>query len=69
MLAIDTIDCISNSHYSIEIKEDIKNGKDHDTFLDFPKNIIFGHVNIKSPGPNFNLMLDLIEKKILIFLK
>ena len=46
-------DCISKSQNSNEIRKEVKNGKDHDAFsllrkqrLDYPKNVIFGHLNI-----------------------
>ena len=46
-------DCISKSQNSNEIRKEVKNGKDHDAFsllrkqrLDYPKSVIFGHLNI-----------------------
>ena len=48
-------DCVSNSHNSIEIRKEVKSGKNYDAFfllrkqrLDYPKNVIFGHPNINS---------------------
>ena len=48
-------DCISNSHNSTEIREEVKSDKDHDTFyllrnqrLEYPKNVTFGNLNINS---------------------
>ena len=47
--------CISDNQDSKEIRKEVKNGKDHDTFsalrkqrLGYPKNVIFGHQNINS---------------------
>ena len=49
-------DCISNNRIQLnpnEILKEVKNGKDHDAFsllrkqrLDYPNNVIFGHLII-----------------------
>ena len=66
-------DCISNSQDSIEILKEVKNGKDHDVFsvlrtqcLDYPKNVIFWHLNINSD--KFDSISELIKGKVEIFL-
>ena len=48
-------DCISSSHNSTEIRKEVKSDKDHDAFYllrnqrsEYPKNVIFGHLNINS---------------------
>ena len=59
-------DCISKSQNSNEIRKEVKNGKDHDAFsllrkqrLGYPKNVIFGHLNI-------NFMTKTLRKAIMI---
>ena len=68
-------DCISNSQNSNEIMKEVRNGKDHDAFsllkkqrLDYPKNIIFGHLNINSLRNKFESIYELIKGKFDIFL-
>ena len=68
-------DCISNSQNSNKIMKEARNGKDHDAFsllkkqrLDYPKNIIFGHLNINSLRNKFESIYELIKGKFDIFL-
>ena len=68
-------DCISKSQNSNEIRKEVKNGKDHDAFsllrnqrLDYPKNVIFGHLNINSLRNKFESISELITGKFDIFL-
>ena len=68
-------ECISNSQNSNEIRKEVKNGKDHDAFsllrnqrLDYPKNVIFGHLNINSLRNKFESVSELIKGKFDIFL-
>ena len=68
-------DCISNSQNSNEIKKEVKSGKDHDAFsllkkqrLEYPKNVIFWHLNVTSLRNKFFLMSELINGKVDIFL-
>ena len=68
-------DCISNSQNSNEIRKEVKSGKDHDAFsllrkqrLDYPKNVIFGHLNINSLRNKFESISELIKGKFDIFL-
>ena len=62
--------CIANSRNSNEIRKDGKDGKDSDSFsvlrkqhLDYPKNNIFGYLNINSLRNKFDLMSELINVK------
>ena len=66
-------DCISKSQNSNEIRKEVKNGKDQNAFslrrkqrLDYPKNVIFGHIN--SPQNKFESISELIKGKFDIFL-
>ena len=68
-------DCISYCQNSNEIKKEVKNGKHHDAFfflrkqpLEYPKNVIFGHLNINSLRNKFVSISELIKGKIDIFL-
>ena len=68
-------DYISNSQNSNKIRKEVKNSKDHDAFslirkqcLDYPKDVIFGHLNIKSLRNNFESISELIKGKYDIFL-
>ena len=68
-------DCISKSQNSNEIRKEVKNGKDHDAFsllrkqrLDYPKNVIFGHLNINSLRNKFESISELIKGNFDIFL-
>ena len=68
-------DCISSSQNSTEIRKEAKKGKEHDAFsllrkqrLDYPKNVIFGHLNIKSLWNKFGSISKLIKGTVDIFL-
>ena len=68
-------DCISKSQNSNEIRKEVKNGKDHDAFcllrkqpLDYPKNVIFEHLNINSLRNKFESISELIKENFEIFL-
>ena len=68
-------DCISYSQNSNEIRKGGKSGKGYDAFslhikrrLDYPKNIILEHLNVKSLQNKFESISELIKKKIDIFL-
>ena len=68
-------DCISESENSNEIRKEVKNGKGHDAFsllrkqrLGYPKNVIFGHLNINSLRNKFESISELIKGKFDIFL-
>ena len=68
-------DCISNSQNSNEIRKKVKSGKDLDAFslfrkqsLEYPKNVIFGHLNINSLRNKFVSISELIKGKVDIFL-
>ena len=68
-------DCISNSQNSIEIRKEVKSGKDHDSFsllrkqrLGYSKNVIFGHTNINSVRNKFFSISERIQGKVDIFL-
>ena len=68
-------DCISYSQNSNEIRKRGKSGKDHDAFLllikrylDYPKNVIFGHLKIKSLQNKFESISELIKGNFNIFL-
>ena len=67
-------DCISNSHNSNEIRKEVKSGKDHDAFsllrkqrLEYPKNVILGHLNISSLRNKLFSVSELIKGKVEIF--
>ena len=68
-------DFISNSHNSNEIRKEVENGKDHDAFflltkqrLDYPKNVIFVHLNTNSFRNKFESISELIKGNFDIFL-
>ena len=68
-------DFISNSQNSNEIRKEVKSSKDHDAFsllrkqrLEYPKNVIFGHLNINSLRNKFFWTSELIKGKVDIFL-
>ena len=68
-------DCISNNQNSNEMREEVKSGKYHVASslrikqrLDYPKNIIFGHLNINSLRNKFESISELIKGKFDIFL-
>ena len=68
-------DCISYCQNSNEIKKEVKNSKHHDAFsflrkqpLEYPKNVILGHLNINSLRNKFVSISELIKGKIDIFL-
>ena len=61
-------DCISNSQNSNEIRKEVKSRKDHDDFcllkkqrLEYPKNVIFGHLNLNSLRNKFFSIFELIK--------
>ena len=69
-------DCISNSQNSNEVRKGVKSDKDHDDFslprkqrLEYPKNVVLGYLNINSLRNKFVSILELIKKKVDIFLK
>ena len=69
-------DCISNSQNSGEIRKEVKSGKDHDAFsllrkqpLEYPKNVIFGHLTINPLRSKFVSISELIKGKFDIILK
>ena len=68
-------DFISNSQNSNEIRKEVKSSKDHGAFsllrkqrLEYPKNVIFGHLNINSLRNKFFWTSELIKGKVDIFL-
>ena len=68
-------DCISNSQNSNEIRKEVKSGKHRHAFselrkqrLEYPKNVIFGHLNINSLQNKFFSISELIEGSVNIFL-
>ena len=68
-------DCISKSQNLNEIRKEAKNGKGHDAFslrrkqcLDYPKNVIFGHLNINSLRNKCESISELLKGKFDIFL-
>lgn len=67
-------DSISNSQNSDEIRKEVKSRKGHQTFsfirkqrLDYPRNVIFEHLNINSLRKKFNSISKLIKKRFYIF--
>ena len=68
-------DCISNSRNSNEIRKEFKSDKDHDALsllrkqrVKYPKNVIFGNLNINSLRNNFVSISEFIKGKVDIFL-
>ena len=68
-------DCISNSQNSNEISKEVKSCKSHDAFsllrkqcLNYPKNFIFGNLNINSLPNKFESISELIKGKFHVFL-
>ena len=66
--------CISNRKDSNEIRKQVKNGKDQDALsvlrkqrLDYPKNLILGHLNVKPFQNKFDAISELIKGKVEIF--
>ena len=59
-------DCISVSQNSNEIRKEVKNGKYHR--LDYPKNVILGHLSIKPLRNKFDSISELINGTDDIFL-
>ena len=48
-------DCISNSQKLNEVRKEVKSSKNHEAFsllrkqrLEYPKNVILGHLNVNS---------------------
>ena len=73
-ISFDSQISVFNSKNSNEIRKEIKS-KDHDAFpllrkqrFDFPKNNIFGHLNINSLRNKFESISQLIKGKFGIFL-
>ena len=67
-------DCNSNSQNSNEIRKKVKSGKDNDAFsllrkkrLDYPKKVIFGHLNINSLRDKFESLSELVKGKFDVF--
>ena len=67
-------DCISNSQNSNEIRKEVKSGKHRHAFselrkqrLEYPKNVIFGHLNINSHRNKFVLISELIMGSLKFF--
>ena len=63
------------SQNSNEIRKEVKSGKGHDGFsllrkkrLEYPENVIFGHLNINSLRDKFSSIPELIKGKVGIFL-
>ena len=68
-------DSISNSQNSYEIRKEVKSCKDRDAFslvrkqrLEYPKNVILGHLNMNSLRNKFVSISELIKGKVDIFL-
>ena len=58
--------CISNSQILNEIRKEVKNSKSNGflprkQLLDFPKNVIFGHLNINLLQNKFDSISELIK--------
>ena len=63
-------DNISNHQNSNEIRKEVKNGKDHDAFsllmkerLEYPENVILGHLNVNSIRNKLVSISELIKGK------
>ena len=68
-------DGVSNSQNSNEIRKEVRSGKNHDAFsllrkqrLEYPKNVIFVHLDIKWLRNKFFSMSELVKGKVDIFL-
>ena len=68
-------DCISNSQKLNEVRKEVKSSKNHEAFsllrkqrLEYPKNVILGHLNVNSLRNKFFSMSELIKGKVDVFL-